>query len=278
MAIQNIESEAGPNMICPPVEREKWTTERVLSVHHWTPTLISLRTTRPQNFRFTPGHYARLGLVTNDGSEVWRPISMVSAASDETLEFFVVLIPGGMFSAAFGLLQSGDTLRIDRLGYGFMTLEQLAAGRNLWLLASGTGLGPFVSMLRDTAVWQKFERLIVVHSVRRAAELAYGDEIRALTDHARRTPDSAQLTYLPIVTREPGATTLSTRLPQLLLAGGLEAAAGTTLEVATSRLMVCGNPAMASELRQLLAARGFATSRRNAPGQMAFENYWQADE
>jgi ferredoxin--NADP+ reductase len=277
MTIMSKETESGLNILHQAVST-KWTAETVLSVHHWTPTLISLRTTRPQDFRFTPGHYARLGLVTNDGSEVWRPISMVSAASDEALEFLVVLIPGGMFSEAFGLLQSGDTLRVDRLSYGFMTLEQLAAGRELWLLASGTGLGPFVSMLRDTAVWQKFERLIVVHSVRRAAELAYGDEISALAAHSQGAPDSAQLTYLPIVTRESGATTLSTRLPQLLHAGGLEAAAGTTLEVATSRLMVCGNPAMASELRQLLAARGFATSRRNAPGQMAFENYWQADE
>lgn len=271
------EIDSGLNILHQAVS-PKWTTETVLSVHHWTPTLISLRTTRPQDYRFKPGHYARLGLVAPDGSEVWRPISMVSASSDEALEFFIILIPDGLFSEGLRPLRAGDSLRVDRLSYGFMTLDQLAAGADLWLLASGTGLGPFVSMLRDTEVWQQFERLIVVHSVRRAAELAYGDELRALAAQARDDPGRAQLTYLPIVTREPGATALAERLPQLLDAGRLEAAAGTTLTLAGSRLMVCGNPAMAQEVRQLLAARGFTTSRRNAPGQMAFENYWQNEE
>jgi ferredoxin--NADP+ reductase len=270
------ETERGLNILHQAVSA-KWTAETVLSVHYWTPTLLSLRTTRPQDFRFRPGHYARLGLVAPDGSEVWRPISMVSASSDESLEFFVVLIPGGLFSEGLRPLQAGDTLRVDRLSYGFMTLDQLAPGRELWLLASGTGLGPFVSMLRDADVWQQFERLIVVHSVRRAAELAYGDELRALAAKAKRDPRRAQLIYLPIVTREPGATALAERLPLLLDAGRLEAAAGTTLTPASARLMVCGNPAMAQDVRQLLAARGFTTRRRNMPGQMAFENYWQND-
>ncbi len=264
-----------------------WTEERVLAIRHWTPTLLSFRTTRYRAFRFTPGHYARLGLggeaagqppaSAADGSEtaagdgvVWRPYSMVSAATDEHLEFISVLVPGGAFSQRLAELRVGDPIRVDKAAFGFLTVDQLAPGRDLWMLASGTGLGPFVAILRDPAVWGCFERLILAHGVRRAGELAYRDEIEALAANA----GGAQLVYLPIVTREAGATPLSGRIPQLLAAGALEAAAGATLSIEHSRLMVCGNPEMARELRQQLGALGFSTTRRGVPGQMAFEKYW----
>lgn len=264
-----------------------WTEERVLAIRHWTPTLLSFRTTRYRAFRFTPGHYARLGLggeaagqppaSAASGSEtaagdgvVWRPYSMVSAATDEHLEFISVLVPGGAFSQRLAELRVGDPIRVDKAAFGFLTVDQLAPGRDLWMLASGTGLGPFVAILRDPAVWGRFERLILAHGVRRAGELAYRDEIEALAANA----GGAQLVYLPIVTREAGATPLSGRIPQLLAAGALEAAAGATLSIEHSRLMVCGNPEMARELRQQLGALGFSTTRRGVPGQMAFEKYW----
>lgn len=264
-----------------------WTEERVLAIRHWTPTLLSFRTTRYRAFRFTPGHYARLGLggeaagqppaSAASGSEtaagdgvVWRPYSMVSAATDEHLEFISVLVPGGAFSQRLAELRIGDPIRVDKAAFGFLTVDQLAPGRDLWMLASGTGLGPFVAILRDPAVWGRFERLILAHGVRRAGELAYRDEIEALAANA----GGAQLVYLPIVTREAGATPLSGRIPQLLAAGALEAAAGATLSIEHSRLMVCGNPEMARELRQQLGALGFSTTRRGVPGQMAFEKYW----
>lgn len=260
-----------------------WTEERVLAIRHWTPTLLSFRTTRYRAFRFTPGHYARLGLAGQppasaaEGSEtaagdgvVWRPYSMVSAATDEHLEFISVLVPGGAFSQRLAELRVGDPIRVDKAAFGFLTVDQLAPGRDLWMLASGTGLGPFVAILRDPAVWGRFERLILAHGVRRAGELAYRDEIEALAANA----GGAQLVYLPIVTREAGATPLSGRIPQLLAAGALEAAAGATLSIEHSRLMVCGNPEMARELRQQLGALGFSTTRRGVPGQMAFEKYW----
>lgn len=252
---------------------EKWTTERVLSLRQWTPTLLSFRATRPRNFRFTPGHYARLGLGDGD-APVWRPYSLVSAAYDEYLEFIAVLVPGGACSERLARLRVGDGIRLDKASYGFLTTDQLAPGRDLWLLASGTGIGPFVSILRDPASWQVFERLIVVHGVRKSAELAYRAEITGLPHEDLFAGARAQLSYLPVVTREPGASELAQRIPQLLVAGRLEQAAGVSLDVADSRLMICGNPGMARELRQLLAARGFATGRRGMPGQMAFEKYW----
>lgn len=250
---------------------EKWSAEQVLSIHFWTPTLLSFRTTCPAGFHFTPGHYTRLGLGP-DEQVVWRPYSMASTPGDEFLEFIAVLVPGGAFSEHLRTLRVGDSLRVDQASYGFLSVNQLAPGRDLWLVASGTGLGPFVSILRDAVVWRDFERLILVHSVRHAAELAWREEIAALPDQFPAA--KARLVYIPIVTREPGATALTERIPLLLADGRLEQAAATPLSLAGSRLMVCGNPEMTKESRQWLGNRGFATNRRGVPGQMAFEKYW----
>ena len=253
--------------------QDKWTTERVLSIRYWTPTLVSFRTTRYQGFRFTPGHYTRLGLGAADDI-IWRPFSMASAAYDDFLEFIAVLVPGGAFSEPLTQLRAGDRLRVDKTSYGFLTVDQLAAGRDLWLLSSGTGLGPFLSILQDPAVWQNYQRLIVAHSVRHSSELAWRDEITDISKRELFADRKAKLTYLPIVTREPGATELAERIPLLLADGRLELAAACPLDLAKSRVLVCGNPEMTRELRQSLAARGFATNRRGLPGQMAFEKYW----
>lgn len=252
---------------------EKWTEERVLHIRRWTPTLLSFRTTRYRGFRFTPGHYTRLGL---DGPEdtVWRPFSLASASHDDFLEFIAILVPNGTFSKPLEHLRVGDVLRVDKTSYGFLTVDQLAPGQDLWLLASGTGLGPFLSILRDPALWQSYRRLILVHSVRQSAELAWREEIAALPRQESLAEGSATLSYIPVVTREPGATALAERIPLLLADGRLETAAGTRLSLADSRLMVCGNPELARELRQFLSSRGFASSRRGIPGQMAFEKYW----
>jgi ferredoxin--NADP+ reductase len=257
----------------PPGHSEKWTTERILAIRHWTPTLLSFRTTRYRSFRFTPGHYTRLGLGPDDNI-VWRPYSLASANYDDHLEFIAIQVPGGAFSAPLTQLRVGDAIRVDKLSYGFLTVDQLAPGRDLWMLASGTGLGPFMSILRDPAVWQNFRRLMVVHSVRHSSELAWRDEIANIPHGELFAEASASLCYLPIVTREPGATALAERISALLADGRLEQAADSLLDVATSRVLVCGNPEMSRELRQLLSARGFATNRRGVLGQMAFEKYW----
>ncbi|WP_291986483.1 ferredoxin--NADP reductase [Candidatus Accumulibacter sp. ACC007] len=254
-------------------DTQKWTTERVLEVRYWTPTLLSFRTSRDEGFRFAPGEYARLGLTT-DGGIVWRPFSMVSAIADDSLEFLAVLVPGGAFSGPLERLRVGDAIDVERSSFGFLTTAQLATGRQLWMLATGTGIGPFVSIVRDAAVWLAFERLIVVHSVRRSAELAYREELDALAADDTSARGRARMIYLPVVTREAGATALSKRIPELLADGHLEEAAGTPLRVEASRLMICGNPSMALTLRQLLSKRGFATGRRGVTGQMAFEKYW----
>ncbi len=260
---QNRPSGAGGDAPAP----VRWTEERVLDVHFWTPRLLSFRISRPAAFRFSAGHYARLGLMDAGGETVWRPLSMVSAPGEDCLEFVVALVPDGAFSTLAATLAPGAALRLDKSCFGFLTLDQLAPGRDLWLLASGTGIGPFVSLMRSPETWQAFAHPVLVHSVRHAAELVYRPELERLAAQSA-------LRYFPVVTRDIPPAALAARIPQLLADGRLEKAAGLNLEAATGRIMVCGNPDLARELRAWLTARGFATSRRGLLGTMAFEKYW----
>jgi len=252
----------------------RYTCETIVAVRHWTPTLLSFRTSRAAGFRFTPGHYARVGLHAQDGRIVWRPFSLASAAQDEHLEFFAVLVPGGQFSGLLAGIGERDPILLEKTSYGFLTIAHFAPGKDLWLLASGTGLGPYISILRDPATWRAYDNLIVVHSVRYGSDLAYREEIGAIAHQQRTGGSRARLQYLPAVTREcfPGA--FPVRIPALLEDGRLEQAAGLELDPQRARIMVCGNPHMARELRRQLTQRGFRTNRRAAPGQLGFENYW----
>jgi ferredoxin--NADP+ reductase len=259
----------------PPPAAPRFTTERLLAVRPWTPRLLSFRTSRSPGFRFKPGHYTRLGLGASEDGRVWRPFSFVSAAHDPYLEFVAVLVPGGAFSEQLGGIRVGATMCVDNSSYGFLTIEHFAPGRDLWLMASGTGLGPFVSMLRDPATWAAFQTVVVVHSVRHAEELAYRDEIAALANGKSPSIAAERLTYVPVVTREACIGALDARIPRLIDDGRLEAAAGVSLDPVHSRIMVCGNPDLGRALRQQLTGRGFRVNRRGAPGQLAFENYWQ---
>lgn len=251
----------------------KWHEARVLRLWHWTPQLLSFRLTRHAGFRFVPGHYARLGLAAPGGEVIWRPFSMVSAVHDDFLEFLVVLVDGE-FSRQLADLKVGDRVLVDRASFGFLTLDQLAPGETLWMLASGSGLGPFLSMLRDPIVWDRYRHIVLVHSVRQIAELAYRDDILAMRDAHADSGVGADLRYVPVVTREVLAGALSARIPALIESGELQTAAELGLDVDTSRVMVCGNPELTQEMRGLLSTRGFATARRGVPGQMTFEKYW----
>jgi ferredoxin/flavodoxin---NADP+ reductase len=271
-----LESEAPVGLAKPPPEADtRFTIERVIAVHHWTPNLVSFQTTRALAFRFTPGNYTRVGLGRADGNLVWRPFSVVSAASDSHLEFVATLVPGGQFSDLLAGIREGNPMRVDKSSYGFLTIDHFAPGKDLWLLASGTGLGPFVSILRDTATWAAFRTVVVVHSVRHACELAYLDKIAAIPDQESIAIDPERLKYLPVVTRESCPGALNARIPQLIEEGRLESAAGVSLDPRRSRIMVCGNPDLGHALRRQLTARDFHVNRRTAPGQLAFENYWQ---
>lgn len=264
------------------VPAARYTRQRITWIKRWTDHLFSFRITRDPAYRFKPGHFARLGIYRDDGIKgpryVWRAYSMVSADYDDYLEFYSIVVPGGDFTTRLAELREGDELLIEKLAYGFLTLDRFEQGRDLWLLSSGTGIAPFLSILHDLAAWEQYERLILVHSVRNADELAYRDTVEALRTHAvfgdALAAEPGKLVYVPIVTREPVDGALDARIPALLASGALEARAGAALDHTRSRIMICGNPAMVDDTRHHLQNAGYRVSRRGEPGHMAVENYW----
>ena len=253
---------------------DKFTCQTLLEVNPLTPSLFTLRTTRDRGFRFRAGQFTKLGVTKADGSTVWRAYSVVSSPYDEFLEFFSIVVPGGEFTSELSRLKVGDTLMVERQAYGYLTLDRFIDGRDLWLLATGTGVAPFLSILQDFEVWEKFERIVLVYSAREARELAYQDLIADLAQREYLAEHVHKLTYIPIVTREhvPGA--LNGRITTLIESGELERAAGVELSPEHSRVMLCGNPQMIDDTRKLLKERNLQLSLTRRPGQVAVENYW----
>jgi len=253
---------------------EKFTRQTLLDVHSLTPNLFTLRTTRDPGFRFRAGQFARLGVTKADGSTVWRAYSMVSSPHDEFLEFFSIVVPGGEFTSELSRLEVGDTLLVERQAFGYLTLDRFVDGRDLWLLATGTGLAPFLSILQDFEVWEKFERIILVYSVREARELAYRDLIEGLARRDYLVEFAHKLQFIPTVTRESYTGALNGRITTLIENGELERAAGVALTPEHSRVMLCGNPQMIDDTRKVLKLRDMNLSLSRRPGQVAVETYW----
>jgi ferredoxin--NADP+ reductase len=256
------------------VSDEKFTRERLLEVRPWSPNLFSLRCTRAPGFRFEAGQWARLGVRKPSGSIVWRAYSLVSAPHDDELEFFSIVVPDGEFTSELSRLEVGDELLVERKPYGFLTLDRFGDGRDLWLLGTGTGLAPFLSILQGLEVWQRFERIVLVYSARNRSELAYQELIEEIPQREYLDGLGSKLIYLPLVTREHLPGTLHGRVTHLLRSGELEQAAGVALTPEDSRVMLCGNPQMIEDSLALLKERGLQLALTRRPGQIAVENYW----
>lgn len=253
---------------------DKYTTETITEIRTWTPHLFSFKTTRFKGFRFIPGQFARLGLMGDDGKIIWRAYSIVSASYDEHLEFYSIVVPGGAFTSRLATLKVGDPLFVEKMNYGFLTTARFEQGRDLWMLSTGTGLAPFISILMELDTWENYDRLILVHSVREPRELAYADTVDALKHHDYFGEFIHKLTYVPVVTREPMEGLLKDRIPNLLTGGELEVRADCKLDHDRSRVMICGNPDMVEDTRAWFVDRGYSLSRRGAPGHLAVENLW----
>ena len=256
--------------------KEKASCESIISVQRWTDDLFTFRTTRPQQYTFIPGQYSRLGLI-EDGIDIWRPYSITSAPHDDFLEYYGVLVPGGAFTGMLGKLAPGSPIWIEKQLYGFMTVDRFADGEDLWLLATGTGIGPFISILRDATVWSKFRHIVLAHGVKHASDLSYGNELRELQQHPPAGATAyAQLHLIQAITRTPelASQQLHGRLTALLENGELERQTGLPLQASTSRVMMCGNPAMIEDMRRILHTRAMRPCRRVLPGQFVTENYW----
>lgn len=253
---------------------EKFTRQRLLEVQTLTSNLFTLRTTRDPGFRFTAGQFARLGVRKPSGCIVWRAYSMVSAPHDEFLGFFSIVVPDGEFTSELSRLSVGDELLVEKQAFGFLTLDRFPDGRDLWLLATGTGIAPFLSILQDFEAWQRFERIVLVYSVRQQRELAYQQLIADLPQREYLEGLGDKLTYVPVVTREQVPGALHGRITQLIETGELERVARLALSPEHSRIMLCGNPQMIEDTRAVLKTRDLQLALTRRPGQVAVENYW----
>lgn len=271
----------------------------VLSKTTWTPNLFSFTVSRPDSFKFTAGQFVRLGVnpsqlqhykqqneMSNEAiddklntalnEDIFRAYSIVSSPFDEVLEFFSIVISDGAFTSQLQHLQIGDELLLNTLPFGFLTLAryQKPLPKDLWLLATGTGLAPFLSMLQDLKTWQDYETIVLAYSARSLAELAYIEKIKSLQeDFGSLVDNPAKLIFIPIVTREPIEGALTERLPKLLLDGTLQARAGMALDIDSTHVMLCGNPDMVEDTKEALKTLGLVMNRRGE-GNIAVENYW----
>ena len=274
-------------------------TVTVLSKTTWTPNLFSFTVSRPDSFKFTAGQFVRLGVnpsqlkyykqqraagnaVANQeqneklNEDIFRAYSIVSSPFDEVLEFFSIVIPDGAFTSQLQHLEVGDELLLNTMPFGFLTLAryQKPLPKDLWLLATGTGLAPLLSMLQDLQTWEDYEHIILAYSARSIEELAYIDKIESLQeDFGSLVENPAKLIFIPIVTREPVEGALTERLPKLLLDGTLQARAGIALDVDSTHVMLCGNPDMVEDTKEALKTLGLVMNRRGE-GNIAVENYW----
>ena len=254
----------------------KYTEEPVIWIHRWNPGLMSLRVKRDREYIFTPGQFARIGIRKESGEIIWRAYSIVSAPHERFLEFFLVILPTGEFSSRVGKFTLADTLLVDRTPQGFLTIDrfkQPGREQDLWLISTGTGLAPYISMMRDATACWRFENIVLVLSVRESDDLGYMDELERLA--ATYTEGHlAKFHFVVTVTREALQNALHGRITTLLESGQLESAAGVRLNTDRSRFMLCGNPEMVESMRALLKARGFRMNRKLEPGHIIVENYW----
>lgn len=253
---------------------EKFTRQTITHLHTWTPSLFSFRCTRDVGFRFTAGQFARLGVRKASGAIVWRGYSMVSSPFDDFLEFFSIVVPGGEFTSELSQLAVGDEILIEKQAHGFLTLDRFVDGDNLWLLATGTGLAPFLSILQDFSVWERFERIVLVYSVRTEAELAYRELLDEILTREYVAEHAHKLTFVPVVTRSAVPGCLNARITDLLETGELERHVSLPMTAEDSRVLLCGNPEMVEDCRMLLQKRDMQLSLTRRPGAVAVENYW----
>jgi ferredoxin--NADP+ reductase len=245
--------------------------ERVVSVHHWTDQLFSFRTTRDPSFRFRNGEFTMIGIKV-EGKPLLRAYSVVSANYEEELEFFSIKVQNGPLTSRLQHLQVGDPIIVSRKATGTLVLDNLLPGRNLYLLGTGTGLAPFLSIIKDPETYERFEKVVLVHGCRKIEELAYGDLI------TERLPDDElvgelirpALVYYPTVTREPFRNT--GRITDLIVSNKLFDDVGLPpMDRESDRFMLCGSPEMIRDTRELLIEREYVEGNHGEAGHFVIE-------
>ena len=244
----------------------QWLSGTVTNNHHWHANLFSLKVQTPA-FHFTAGQFVRLALNTADG-RLQRAYSLVNSPGSAEQEFLISTVAEGKLSPLLQQLKMGDSIEISQPASGFFVLEEVPDGDNLWLISSGTGIGPYLSMLGTYQLWQRFAHIILVHSVRTVADLAYRELI---VHYQQQYP--GQLHYQPIVTREADSTALDKRIPELIQSTELQRACKQSL-TNRSQVMLCGNPEMIKDTKTALEDMGLKKNLRREPGNITVEQYW----
>lgn len=253
------------------IVRTSWHKAEVVANHRWTERLLSLRI-RTQAMPFKAGQFVtlRLPVVVNGQTElVAKSYSLINAPHEAEVEIFYNIVPNGRLSNALARLVAGDHLEISQPAKGFFVLEEIPTVANLWMVATGTGLGPYLSILKTAEAWERFQQIALVHSVPQREELLYADLIQCF---AHEHPQ--QFRFVACVTREANPAGLETRVTTALASGALEALAGLEIKAEDSHVMLCGNHNMLDDMKALLAERGMQRHLRHKPGHITTEQYF----
>ncbi len=246
-------------------------TQSVTDVHHWNESLFSFKTTRDRSLRFENGHFVMLGMQV-EGKPLMRAYSIASPNYDEELEFFSIKVPDGPLTSKLQNIKIGDELLVSSKPTGTLVVDHLLEGRNLYLISTGTGLAPFMSIIQDPAVYERFDRVIVTHGVRYISELAYQDFIQQQLPSNEFFGDEVKnkLLYYPTVTRE--AFRNQGRLTDLMTSGKLFADLGLSqADPEHDRFMICGSPSMLKDCCEILDGWGFEESRQGIKAHYVIE-------
>jgi ferredoxin/flavodoxin---NADP+ reductase len=244
-----------------------WNTGKVVKHKQWSKALHSLYVESDIE-PFEAGQFVKIALEIN-GEVTGRPYSLVNPPDSRPLEFFYIEVPNGPLTSRLVRLEPGDEIMVAQRAHGFMVIDEIPQARHLWLMATGTGVGPFLSILTTDKPWLRFERVVLVYAVRTLSELSYQERIsQILAKHP------GQFVFIPFLSRETSDFALSGRIPQAIVDGRLETRAGMEVSAENGHIMLCGNPDMVKDVTGVLMERGLKKHRRLEPGQITVENYW----
>lgn len=244
----------------------EWVRGSVVSKHAWAQGLFSMRIDAPIA-DFTAGQYTKLALDVED-RRIGRPYSLVNAPQERPLEVYFNEIPEGPLTPRLSDLDPGDSLWVSAQAGGIFTLDTVQPAQTLWLIATGTALGVYLSILRTPQPWERFERVLLIHGTRTVAELTYGETIAAIAER-----HGARFGFVPVVSRQDHPLALRGRITDVIASGALEGRVAATIAHDSSHVMLCGNSDMIKDAKAILEGRGLVRHRRSAPGQYTTEQY-----